>query len=321
MKPLITCMGEVLIDFLPIVEGGRTTGFRMHPGGSLLNVAVACARLGQPVALASKLSTDFFGRFLREYAAGEGIDARWLLDDAALSTLAFVAHEAGEPVFTFYGEGAADTRLTPAELPEALFAETAALHIGSISLLRGSTPDAVVAAVERLRGRALISIDPNLRPGLVRDEPAYRALLTRLFGLSDVVKISAADLGWLMPGLPLAEAARALLAQGPALAVITRGGEGVLAARAADGGASPISLPAFAISVADTVGAGDSFNGGMLTRLADLGAVSRAALEALPDAELAAALRFAAGVAAINCTRPGADPPRRDEVEALLARE
>src|SRR5688500_2223191 len=113
---MITCMGEVLIDFLPTVEGGRTTGFRMHPGGSLLNVAVAVARLGRPVALASKVSTDFFGRHLREHVEAEGVDARWLIDDAALSTLAFVAHVAGEPVFTFYGEGAADTLLTPGEL-------------------------------------------------------------------------------------------------------------------------------------------------------------------------------------------------------------
>jgi fructokinase len=316
---LITSMGEVLIDFLPLEESGRTVGFRMHPGGSLLNVAVAAARLGQPVALATTIATDFFGRFLRAYAEREGVDPRWLIDSPALSTLAFVAHEGGEPVFNFYGEGTADTLLTPEALPEELFAETAILHVGSISLLRGSTPAAVQAAVERLRGRALISLDPNLRPGLVKDEAPYRALLDRFFGLVDLVKISAADLGWLMPRVPVEEAARTLLARGPALVVITRGGAGVLAVRAADQGRAPIALPAFSVTVADTVGAGDSFNGGLLTRLAEAGAVSRRALEALPNDELAAALRFAAAVAAINCTRPGADPPRRAEVEAFLA--
>jgi fructokinase len=312
-------MGEVLIDFLPLEERGRTVGFRMHPGGSLLNVAVACARLGQPVALATTIATDFFGRYLRAYAEGEGIDSRWLIDLPALSTLAFVAHEGGEPVFTFYGEGTADTLLTPEALPDELFSETAILHIGSISLLRGSTPDAVLAAVERLRGRALISLDPNLRPGLVKDEPGYRALLARLVGLVDLVKISAADLGWLMPGIALDEAARSLLALGPALVVVTRGGAGVLAVRAADAGRSLLNLPAFRVAVADTVGAGDSFNGGLLTCLAEAGAVTRGGLEALPDSDLVAALRYAAAVAAINCTRPGADPPRRAEVEAFLA--
>lgn len=318
MAPLITCMGEALIDFLPIDEAGRTTGFRIFPAGSLLNVAVACARLGQPVALATRLATDYFGRMLRAYAVAEGVDPRFLIDTDALSTLAFVAHVDGEPVFTFYGEGAADTLLTLEDLPPALFADTAILHFGSISLLRGSTPAATLAAAARLKGSALISLDPNLRPGLVRDEPAYRATLERAVALADVVKISAADLAWLMPGAPPAEAARALLARGPALVVVTRGGAGVLAARAAG---RPLELPAFSVTVADTVGAGDSFNGGMLTRLAELDVTTRPALEALDDGRLAEALRFAAAVAAINCSRPGADPPRRAEVAAFLARE
>ena len=315
MAPLITCMGEALIDFLPIVEGGRTIGFRMHPGGSLLNVAVAVARLGQPVALATKLSNDLFGSFLRSYAVAQGIATHWMVDDAAQSTLAFVAEVDGEPAFGFYGDGTADTRLTPADLPESLFAETAILHVGSISLLRGSTPAAVLAAVERLRGRALISIDPNLRPSLVRDELGYRALLDQLFRLSDLVKISAADLGWLMPGVALDAAAQALLAHGPALVVVTRGGDGVLAARP---GAVLLELPAFRVTLADTVGAGDSFNAGLLTRLAELGAATRSGLEQLPATVLSEVLRFATAVAALNCTRPGADPPTRAEVEHFL---
>src|SRR5437868_3435200 len=78
-RSLITCMGEILIDFLPIEEAGRTVGFKMHPGGSPFNVAVGLARLGQPVAFASKASSDLFGRFLRGYAQSEGIDTRFLL--------------------------------------------------------------------------------------------------------------------------------------------------------------------------------------------------------------------------------------------------
>ena len=213
--PLLTCLGELLVDFLPIEADGATTGFRMHAGGSLLNVALAAARLGQPVALAGKAGRDLFGRFLRATVEREGVDTRWLLDADAPSTLAFVATERGEPSFAFYGDGAADTLLAPAEVPEALVAETAILHVGSIALLRGTTPDAVEAACGRLRGRALLSLDPNVRPGLVRDEPAYRARLDRLLAQVDVVKVSDADLAWLVPGRGLADAARELLARGP----------------------------------------------------------------------------------------------------------
>jgi fructokinase len=316
MTALLTCLGEALIDFLPIEDAGHTVGFRMHAGGSLLNVAVAAARLGQPVTLAGRLSTDFFGRFLRGHMQAEGVDGRWLLDSPAQSTLAFVAKEDGEPAYSFYGDGAADTLLRPGELPDDLFAATGILHVGSISLLRGTTPEAVLDTVARLRGKALISCDPNLRPSLVRDEAAYRATLARLFAMADMIKLSSVDLGWLLPGHTPEQATAELLAHGPALVIVTMGGTGVLAARAPDGRA--LHASAFPITVADTVGAGDSFNGGMLTRLADLGVGSRAALEALSDDELTAALRFASAVAAINCTRPGADPPRRAEVDALL---
>lgn len=318
--PLITCMGEILVDFLPIEEDGRTVGFRMHPGGSLFNVAMAIARLGGRAALVSGTGTDFFGRYLRGVAEGEGIDLRGLGRIDAPSTLGFVSVEDGEPQFTFYGEGTADALVTPADVPDALLDETAILHVGSIALLRGTTPDAVVGACERLRRRALISFDPNLRPGLVRDEPAYRARLDRVVALADLVKVSAADLGWWMPGRTPLEAAAELLDRGPALVVITRGADGLLAARwgAADTIGS-IELPTFRVPVADTVGAGDSFNGGLLTRLAELGATRRDALAVLPETELEAALRFAAAVAAVNCTRAGADPPTRPEVETFLA--
>ncbi len=314
----ITCLGEVLADLLPIEEAGETTGFRMHPGGSLLNVAVAAARLGSPVALAGRISTDFFGRYLRAYVEGEGVDTRWLLDTAAPSTLAFVAMETGDPVFTFYGEGAADTLVAPEDLTEALFSETGILHAGSISLLRGITPTAVVAACERLAGSALISLDPNLRPALVADEPAYRALLDRLLGLADVVKVSAADLAWLVPGERPEDAARRLLAAGPALVVVTRGSEHAIALRGDPASPELLAVDSFPVAVVDTVGAGDAFTAGLLTWLAERDVTSRPRLAGLATRDLTSALRFASAVAALNCARAGADPPARPEVEALL---
>ncbi len=321
--PLITCMGELLVDFLPLEEAGRTVGFRMHPGGSLLNVAVATRRLGQPVALASRVGTDFFGRYLRSYVEREGVDGRWLLATDAPSTLAFVATDSGDPVFTFYGEGAADTRLTASDLPDALFDETAILHVGSISLLRGSTPGAVLAACRRHSGRALLSLDPNVRPALVGDDTGYRELLRELISLADVVKVSAADLAWLMPGRSLRQAAEALAAQGPALVVVTAGGSAGLAMRAAAGSTEsaplPLAVPVFEVPVLDTVGAGDAFDAGLLTWLAERGAVTRQALLALPEADLISGLRFAAATASLNCTRAGADPPVRSEVEMFLS--
>jgi fructokinase len=207
---------------------------------------------------------------------------------------------------------------TPEELPQALFDETAIFHCGSISLLRGTTPEAVVAAVEGLKGKALISIDPNLRPGLIRDEAGYRELLVHLFSLADIVKISAADLEWLMPDQPLDEAAAELMSYGPGLVAITRGGQGALALLYRDDEPLQVEVPSFPITLVDTVGAGDAFSSGLLAGLAERSVTTREALLALSADQLRDILRFAAAVSGMTCARPGADPPRRNAVDRFM---
>ncbi|MEO6457172.1 MAG: carbohydrate kinase [Chloroflexia bacterium] len=311
---MITSIGELLVDFLPIMEEGRTTGFSIHAGGAPYNVAVGLSRLEQKVAFAGKVSSDLFGRYLRECAEREEIDTRFLLTGDAPSTLAFVATEQGEPAYAFYDEGAADTMLTIGEVPPTLFEETSILHFGSISLLRGSTPAAVVEIVERLKDKALLSFDPNVRPGVVRNEQAYRALLDYFFSLADLVKLSAADIAWLAPGETVESFARELSRRGLALVVITRGEEGVFAIR----GEEQWHIPPVPVQVVDTVGAGDAFSAGLLAGLAERGVTSRQTLAELPNQEIEASLKFASAVAALTCTQPGADPPIRSQLERFI---
>lgn len=321
MKPLITCMGECLIDFLPTKTHGEgaDTDFRMYAAGSIFNVAMGLARLGQTTAFASKIADDYFGRFLRRHIEAERIDTRFLsFAEGKQSTLAFVAIERGSPVFTFYGEGAADTLVTIEDIPEALFSDTRIFHFGGISLLQGTTPEAVLQTVKRLQGKALLSLDINIRPALVHDEPRYRALLQQLIALADVVKLSDADLAWLNPEQPSEQAVSELLTQGPALVVITQGAQEVVAARA---GGAIVQVPAIAVEVVDTVGAGDSFCAGLLAQLAERGVMTRAALQEITDVELSEMLRFAAAAAALNCTRAGANPPQRAELERFLSHQ
>jgi len=320
MERALICLGEILIDFLPEEAGGEVVGFRMHPGGGPYNVAVGLARLGQPTAFVGKVGADFFGRRLRRAVRAEGIDDRFLATaSGAPTTLAFVAHENGEPAFTFYGDAAADTLLAPNDLPEELFARAALLHFGGISLLRGTTPQAALAAAERLRGAALVSLDINVRPAVVADEAAFRATVARAVAACDMLKLSAADVAWLAPGADIAAYAAAQLDAGPALVTLTQGAAGVVALRRGPAGLEMLQAPGFSVQVADTVGAGDAFSAGLLAALASRGATTREAVVAMPAEELEAALRFGAAVAAITCSRPGADPPRAAEVEAFLA--
>jgi fructokinase len=133
-----------------------------------------------------------------------------------------------------------------------------------------------------------------------------------------VVKVSDEDLRWLYPDRRDEDVAQDWLASGPALVVVTRGDAGVYAL-------SPgleLHRPAVRIDLVDTVGAGDSFTSGLLDGLhrADLvGGPRRDALAAIDEATLGSVVDSAALIAAITCSRPGADPPTRAEVEAATA--
>jgi fructokinase len=335
-------MGESLIDFVPLNATDRgksksgtggtrpedreevlsgdamSTDFRMHSGGSILNVAVGLARLGHHVAFAGKIAEDFFGHHLLQTLKTEGVDTRFVSTAKAQTALAFVAMEEGEPVYSFYGDGTADTLLTAEDIPESLYQETSILHLGSISLLRGMTPVTVLETAEHLKGRVLLSLDPNIRTSLIHDEQAYRALLQRLFSLTDILKLSYVDLAWLLPGASVEESLLQLCGLGPALVIITQGVKGVLAR---SGSSQTVHVPTFPVSVIDTVGAGDTFCAGVLARLADQAVLSRERILSLTEQELREVISFASAAAALNCTREGANPPHRSEVEHYLRSE
>jgi fructokinase len=163
-----------------------------------------------------------------------------------------------------------------------------------------------------------VSYDPNVRPQLLGDPAEARRDIERLVRLSDVAKVSDEDLRWLYPDRRDEDVAREWLALGPALVVVTRGGAGVyaLAPRC------ELTRPATPVDLVDTVGAGDSFTSGLLDglRRADLlGGRRRDALADIDPATLASVVDEAALIAAITCSRPGADPPTRDEVDRAVA--
>jgi len=316
MNTLYASIGELLIDFTPVVEDGRTVGFRMHLGGSPCNVAVSLARLGASVEFVGKASTDLFGRFMIEQLHREGVGMRWLTRSTAPSTLAFVALEGREPSYAFYGAGAADTLLEPADLP-AQVATTTVLHFGSISLLQNPTSRTIIGLVEKLRGQVLLSFDPNIRPSLVHDEPAYRRTLEQMCAAADIIKLSTTDARWWVPRRSITELASDILSFGPALVVITRGADGAYAQTAR----VQAHAPAPVVRVVDTVGAGDAFTAALLVSLIERRVTSRATAQTLDTPGLQCALQVATTAGALTCTRPGADPPRREELDAFLARE
>ncbi len=310
---MIVVCGEALIDFTPATFG-KAEGYRAHPGGSPYNVAVGLGRLEAPVAFLGKISRDFFGERLRQNLRDNGVDLRYVREGREPSTLAFVhAPKGREPQFTFYGEGTADRRLLSEDVPPAFPPDVQALHFGSISLVLEPVATTLDSVMHRERRRRLISFDPNVRPGLITDRGTYLARLEGWVRVADVVKVSRADLSWLYPEDPFERAALRWKGLGPALVVVTLGSDGA----AGWGGTGNARDPGMRVRVVDTVGAGDAFTAGLLAWLHRASRLARREIERLSPSDLASALAYANRVAALTCTRPGADPPRRDEVEGL----
>jgi fructokinase len=296
---MIVVCGEALVDLVPAAGGG---GYLARPGGSPANVAVGLGRLGVDVSLLTRLSTDYFGQLIRDHLTQSHVDLTLALPTAARTTVAMVTlSTAGDAGYTFGIDGGADDGWRPEELPAAL-PDRAALHVsGALALAVPSMGATIGALLDRECGRRVITLDPNPRPALGGE----RSTLDRWLRRADIVKVSEEDLDWLCPGQTLAEVAHAWRAGGPALVVVTRGGDGVFA----DGPSGEVELAAPPVDLVDTVGAGDAFMSGLLAALDRAAMLDRDHLHALRVDELAAALRYAQRVAALTCTRVGADPP------------
>ena len=331
--PVLTVLGELVVDLLPVPDAdagpeGTAPHYVARPGGNALNVAVAAGRLETPVALLARLGTGPMATALRRHAELSGVDVSGMVAASEPVSLAVVGlGPDGSPDYGFPVQGAADWQWTDDELAAVLPPATAVLHVGSISSWTPPGSEAIARLAERLAGTALVSVDPNLRPMLAggpvgaalgNDPDGVRARLERLVTVADVVKVSAEDLAWLEPDTTdLDAAAQRWAARGPALVLLTDGGAPLRIARP---GRPVLHRSPPEVTVVDTVGAGDSLAAGLFSGLLAAGVTGRAALEALSDDDLLAVVDDAALVAALNCTRVGADPPTAAELDAAKER-
>jgi len=302
--------GEALFDVF--VQPSDTRAFQLdaHPGGSPFNVAIGLARLGQPVGLLTGVANDLFGKRLARVLADEGVSTASLVRYDAPTTLGFIGLDAaGVPDYAFYGEGAADRLLTPDRLPP-LDPAVRAIHLGSYASVVEPVAGAYLELVRLERARCLISYDPNVRLNVEPSKAAWRAKVDEMTALAHLVKISDEDIGLLYGDADPATLAADWLARGVRLVIVTRGAHGASGWTRS----GRVDVPGVPVTVADTVGAGDSFQAATLAWLASHDALSAEALGALDGAALAALLGFAARAAAITCSRRGADLARADEL-------
>jgi fructokinase len=307
--------GEALFDFFSendVNAQASKVNYKAIAGGSPFNVAVGLRRLGIDVALFAGLSSDYLGRRLQQVLQKEGVRPDYLQDVDAPTTLAMVAVGAdGSPHYSFRGEGCADRQLLPGHLPE-LGAEVRGLHIGSFSLVVQPIADTLLALVRRESGKRLISLDPNVRLNPEPNIELWRERINTLVEHADLIKVSDEDLNLLYPERDPQSVIHGWLEHRCQLVFLTRGGQGATVFSRRHGS---WSAPACAVVMADTVGAGDTFQAALIAWLTEQQLDSVEGLQRLSREQIDAMLTFAVSAAALTCGKTGPDLPYRHQLD------
>lgn len=308
---LLTVIGESLVDIIDDPRGGNTAPEK-HPGGSPLNVAVGCARLGLRTRLVTHFAKDPYGQLIAEH-----------LGNNCVETIVGGSHPTSTAMATLDETGAArytfdiSWDINRASIPALAAAESSThVHTGSLATVLPPGSKSVMGLIEGARHHATISFDPNCRPAISPNQTRAREQVEDFVAVSDIVKASDEDLRWLYPDRTVEELMEAWLALGPAMVALTRGAQGpVILSRA-----GRVDMPAETVTVADTVGAGDSFMAALiagLTQLDMLGAAARERLREINQDQLHALANYANTAAGITCSRPGANPPELADLGPL----
>ncbi|MGX5667788.1 carbohydrate kinase [Rhizobium daejeonense] len=306
---MILCCGEALIDMLPRETTRGERAFSPYAGGAIFNTAIALGRLGIPTGFFTGLSDDMMGDILRETLQQSNVDYSFCATLSRPTTIAFVKLVDGHASYAFYDENTAGRMITEGDLP-VLGDDCEALHFGAISLIPEPCGATYEALLVREQAKRVISLDPNIRPGFIKDKQAHMARINRMAAMSDIIKFSDEDLVWFGLEGDQDTLARHWLNKGAKLVVITRGAEGATGYTAG----FKLSVPSERVEVVDTVGAGDTFDAGILASLKRQDKLTKEKIATLDEAGVEAALRLGAKAAAVTVSRAGANPPFAAEI-------
>ena len=304
--------GDNLIDLIELSRDDAAVSFAGVRGGSGYNTARATARQGQDVGFITPIAQDNLGHFLADKMVADGV---MLLSPRSEkpSSLAVVTLVNGQPSYQFYRGDTAERQVDLPSLNAYFPKDGHAFHLTSLSIIAGVDAEAWAEFfVAKHKAGIVTALDPNVRPMLISDRESYLARLWHLMWHSDVIKLSDEDLEWIYPELSFEAACEALLAKATAkLTIITKGAEGALGYC----NGNRVIVPAHPVGkLIDTVGAGDTFMGTVLSCLNGADPLTQTALSELPQARLQDVLSRAAKAAAINCGREGCDPPSSAEL-------
>ena len=296
--------GEVLIDLIPGVDGVRVG----YVGGGPANTAKALARLGWDVQFIAGISTDVDGVAARKELLEDEVKLDLALTSDKPTCLAIVSLDSnGSASYEFKIAGTATFDFSLDWLPDPARYKPNVLHIGTLATVIAPGADVLYDWALRVAEFAPIVFDPNIRPAVLADRDLYEAAVEKWAAISSVIKVSDDDVAWLYPGQNYADVAVRWIHDGAALVVVTRGSQGIIGFTSE----GSVQVEGAKITVADTVGAGDTVGAIIVEAMIEKGIL------ALTGDVLRTTLHRAAVAAGITCSRKGAQPPYKHELKGV----
>ena len=290
--------GEALMDLIPVSGGDRVP----MVGGGPANTAKAVARLGYATYFVGGISSDNYGQAIDVELSSSGVDLSLVYRGDESTALAIATIDAnGLAKYDFELEGTASFAFDASWLPSG---EPDVIHVGSVATLIEPGASALLSWVSTKS--VPVIFDPNVRPSIQGDKDVYRAAVERWIDVATIVKLSEDDLNFLY-GDTAEYVVSSWLDRGLSSVVVTRAEKGL---KAYLKGIS-VEVPAVIVDVVDSVGAGDTIGAVLVEGVLTNGVAN------LSGERLKSVLERAAKAAAITCSRAGANPPSREELEAF----
>lgn len=301
MSKEIWVCGEVLIDLIP--RGNKKVAI---VGGGPANTAKALALLGFDSYFIDGISSDAYGQKAQAELLYDGVNLKYAhFTDKPTCTADVSLDAAGVASYIFAIDGSATFDFSHEWLPDPLEIKPAVLQIGTLATIVEPAASILHEWAMKVAEVAPIVFDPNVRSSVMSDRDKYQAAVAKWSAISAVIKVSEDDLAWLYPDREQLDVAAQWLDEGAALVIITKGSYGLIGITAQ----GSVTVPGVKVEVADTVGAGDTVGAIVVEAIVERGLVN------LHGEVLREVLTRAAKAASITCSRAGANPPTRAEIE------
>ena len=296
MSAKVWVAGEALMDLIPVAGGER----RPMVGGGPANTAKAVARLGHSISFIGGISSDEYGRAIDAELSDSGVDLSLVLRADLPTALAIATiDQNGLAKYDFELAGTTSFAFNDSWLPDG---NVDVIHLGSVAtLLEPGSSQLLKWASSK---STPIIFDPNVRPSIEGDKDLSRAAVERWIDVATIVKLSEDDLNWLYDR-DEESVIKLWLSRGVEIVVVTRAEKGLRAYR----NGAVVEVPAVVIDLVDSVGAGDTIGAVLVEGVLTHG------ITGLKDEILRSVLVRAAKAAAITCSRAGANPPWREELD------